>query len=272
MASTPSCPTSGAGDAAARLQAAVGVHVRSSRSASTIFMKALGTSHFTARADATATIQALRSVPAGASPIMVCGTSPADLEAAVEAGGFGDFTAGPDDTYPIPILRNDGTRWGVNPDAVADRNDLSASPVYRIHDNQDVAKCGAGGNGFKGLVDQRGAYGIPGWWDSKTGTTAGPTCNVLGSYRITVDGQARAGLRTRASGPVHRGPAHLLPLEPGERHERQVLLRDVRGVLRRASGCDTHDGYLLGDAAVVLEGGGGGDPTNGEVRLIKLIS
>jgi hypothetical protein len=36
---------------------------------------------------------------------------------------------------------------------------------------------------------------------------------------------------------------------------------------------NTHDGYFLGDAVVVLEGRGGGEPTNGaEARLIKLIS
>jgi Flp pilus assembly protein TadG len=273
VASTPSCPTSGAGDATARLQAAVGVHVRSSRSASTIFMKVVGASQFTARADATATIQALRSLPIGAAPIMVCGTSPADLEAAVEAAGFGDFTAGSDDTYPIPILRNEGTRWGVNPDSVADRNDLSASPVYRIHDNQAVAKCGAGGNGFKGLVDQRGAYRIPGWWDSKTGTTAGPTRNVLGSYLITVDGQARPAC---APGQLDQCIV-VLPicshsnLGNGTNAEFFCVMFGAFYVVQ--VDVNTHDGYFLGDAVVVLEGRGGGDPANdAEVRLIKLIS
>ena len=272
VASTPSCPTSDAGDAAARLQAAVGVHVQSSQSASTIFMKAVGTDRFTARADATATIQALRSLAPGASPVMVCGTSPTDLEAAVEAAGFGDFTPGPDDTYPIPILRNEGTRWGINPDAIANRNDLSASPVYRIHDNQAVAKCGAGGNGFKGLVDERGAYGIPGWWDSKTGTTAGPTRNVLGSFRITVDGQDRAAC---APGQLDECIV-VLPVcshsNLGNGTSARFFCVMFGAFYVVQLDVNTHDGYFLGDAAVVLEGRGGGDPAAGEIRLIKLIS
>lgn len=272
VATSASCPTSSGGDAEARLLAADGVQVRSSRTASTFFIRVVGAERFTARADATATVQALRSLPIGASPVMVCGTSAADLEAAVEAAGLGDFTAGDDDTYDIPILRNEGTRWGVNPEAIADRNDLSTSPVYRIHDNQAVAKCGAGGNGFKGLVDPRGAYAIPGWWGTKTGTTAGPIRNVLGSYRITIDGQNRGAC---APGQLDQCIV-VLPicshsnLENGTNAEFHCVMFGAFYVVQ--VDVNTHDGYLLGDAAVVLEGGGGGDPSSdAEARLIKLI-
>jgi Flp pilus assembly protein TadG len=267
-----SCPASSAGDAAARVQAAVGVQVRSSRSDSTFLIRVVGPSRFTAAADATATVQALRSLPMGASPVMVCGTSPADLTAAVEAAGLGPFTPDDDDTYETPILRNEGTRWGINPAAVADTDDLSTSPTYRIHDNQAVAKCGVGGNGFKGLVDARFAYGLPGWWGSKTGTTAGPARNVLGAYRITVDGQARPAC---SPGQLDQCIV-VLPvcshssLGNGTNAEFYCVMFGAFYVVQ--VDVNTHDAYFLGDAVVVLEGRGGGDPGNdAEARLIKLI-
>ena len=269
---SPSCPSSAAGDADARLQEAAGVQVLSSNEEPTLLIRAVGTERFTARAQATATVQALRSLAAGASPIMVCGASSSDLKAAVEAETGSPYNPSPDDTYDVAMLINLGDRWEVNPNAVADPNDLLASEVFRIHDNQDVAKCGAGGNGFKGLVDSGGSYEIPSWWGSKTGTTSGPTRNALGSYRITIDGDGKAAC---APGQFDDCVV-ILPicshsnLGNGTNVEFYCVMFGAFYIVQVDS--NTHDAYLLGDAAVVLEGKGGGKPTtDSEARLIKLI-
>jgi Flp pilus assembly protein TadG len=211
-----------------------GVSVRAADNQSTSFIKVIGIDSFSAAADATAQVQAQRG---GTSPFMVCGLP---------------FLQGGQDP---PLLLQSGSSWVVNTAAVYPTN----TAEYKLHDQNGPGNCGGTSNGFKGLVNP-GDYNLPGYWDSDTGTRAGPVRQYLASSAACQD---NLGIGCEIAVPICSGGNG----EPG------TLLKlwcVAMGSFRITYSTNTeHRGYFIG-GAVVTSGQGGGIPMAGENRLIKL--
>lgn len=210
-----------------------GVSVRARDSQESSFMQAVGIDGFSAAADATAQVQALRS---GSSPFMICGLDSAHR-------GFDP-----------PLLLADGSTWTINPAAV--------NQTYGLH-GPEVPDCNAGSDSFKGLADDDAAVSLPGWWPGDTGVHAGPVRNVV----------ARSDACTTTEGFDNwTGCTIVVPIcVDGRGTGSGADLYCVRfGVFRVSqSHQNAHEAVFLG-AAVVREGQGGGKPVPNEARLIKL--
>lgn len=271
----PSCPTpaSPGVDPAIRLELATGVRVDTAATKKTSFMSVLGVSEYRAPGDATATLQAVVGLPAGVSPFMVCGSSPEDLRAEMEAEFGVAYTPRPSDTISTPLIvrsvdATGKTTWVPNQAAFYDPG-TGTGPSIQVHGPQGVAQCGAQSDSFKGLVEDDADVSAP-WVPGETGTRAGPTRNVTAPYSTIVDGVAKVAC------------------EEGEWHDCILILPicshsnggtgaglEMRCVMFGAfyvnkTGANEHSAYLLGDAAVVVDGIGGGKPNSIEARMIKL--
>ena len=225
------CPSTNTGTGLPATAAGVSVTARDSQNGS--FIKALGISGFSARAAATAQIEALRS---GSSPFMICG-----LDAAHH--GFNP-----------PLLLASGSSWVINPAAVGQ--------TYGLHGPQ-VPDCGAGSNSFKGLADDTATVSVPGWWPGDTGVHAGPVRNVV----------ARSDACTTTDGFDNwTGCTIVVPIcVDGRGNGTSTDLYCIRfGIFRVSqSHQNAHEAVFLG-AAVVRDGQGGHRPVANEARLIKL--
>ena len=228
--SPPDCPNT-----AATLPAGTaGVSVRALDNQSTSFTKVVGINAFSAAADATAQVQALRG---GTSPFMICGLTAAE-------GG-----------QDPPLLLQSGSTWVVNTAAVYPTN----TNVYKLHDNTGPGSCGGGSNGFKGLVNP-GNYSLPGYWDNDTGTRAGPVRQYLASSAACQDD---LGLNCEIAVPICSGGN-------GETGTNLKMWCVAMGAFRITHSTNTeHYGHFIG-GAVVTSGQGGGAPHAGEARVIKL--
>jgi Flp pilus assembly protein TadG len=224
------CPATNTGAGLPSTVDGVAVTARDSQTGS--FIKALGISGFSAKASATAQIEALRG---GSAPFMICGLDASN-------GGFNP-----------PLLLASGSSWVVNPAAVG--------KTYDIHGPQ-VPACGASGSGFKGLTDG-GTYAVPGWWQAGTGDQAGPVRNqVVGGNACTTD----------ADYDNSAGCTMVVPIcVQGQGSGSSIQLYCVTfGVFEISqSHANAHEAVFDG-AGVVQDGAGGGKPLANEARLIKL--
>jgi len=186
------CPTVDLAPGVFDVDDAAGVQVHANKTHVTSLMKVVGIDSVTSKANATATIQAARGLERGAAPFMLCG-------AGNVAGAKG---------FEIPILTSVAGNYALNPDAlyrnpytgeqsgsdVGHAAQLPGGPWYLVHDDNGndadnggnppasesgVPGCGMGGAGFKGLVNTKLSYTIPGFWDTKTGQVEGPSEAVL---------------------------------------------------------------------------------------------
>jgi Flp pilus assembly protein TadG len=155
------CPAAGVLDAAVKAQAA-GVAITLSNTEDTFFMKVVGSSTFTAAADATAQI----GQPGGsfAAPFLVCATAPGHIPQilvpdATTTSGFKVNNAAIGATYDIfgNDIKNDGKDCG-NPSASFRGN-----------------ACIEG----QGKPCDAASYSIPGPWDADTGNENGPTVRLV---------------------------------------------------------------------------------------------
>lgn len=271
ITSNPSCPRPGAlgPQPAARLDEATGVAVETAATRPTSFMSIMGISEMRAPADATATLQAVIRLPRGSAPFMVCGSSPADLKAAMEEEfpERGTYTPKSGDTPATPLIVRSGSSWVVNSAAVYDPV-TGAGPAFRIHGPQ-IARCGGHGASFKGLVDAGADVTVP-WIPGGTGVKAGPTRTVTAPYTTVVGGARKHSCAVGQADDC----VMVLPIcshsngGNGSGFEMRCVMFGSFYV--RQSGANKHDAYLLGQAAVVVDGVGGGKPNDHEARLIKL--
>jgi hypothetical protein len=215
-----------------------GVSVRARDTQAGSFIKVLGIASFSASAPATAQIQALRG---GSFPLMVCGTD-------VDAGGLNP-PGTPD------LLIPDNTKnppWRINPAAIGWE--------YLVH-NEHVPDCSNGSSSFKGLVDEDLGYDLPGWWITKTGTTAGPVREEL------------VGLNA-CQGELAVGCRLIIPLcsqsngLTGDNFEMYCVRTGVFEISQ--ANANTHRAIFRGGSGVVTGGRGGGRPIPNEGRVIKL--
>ncbi len=184
------CPTTDLAPGAFDIDNAAGVRVDASRRGETVLMRVVGIDEVTARADARATIQAVRGLEKSSTPFMLCGGS--------------DGVAG-SDVFDQPLLTTIAGSYVIDPAAwytptytgpqsgtdLGHPAELNGGPWYLIHDDNGsgadngtgtgVPGCGIGGNGFKGLVNTNNNYQLPGFWDSRTGQVEGPTESALAS-------------------------------------------------------------------------------------------
>jgi hypothetical protein len=152
------CPT-GTTMSPSMRAAAAGVRVTLDQTQDTIFLKLVGTSTFTANADATAQV----GRPGGSyvAPFLVCGTAPGHVP---------------------PMLVPDGasaTGFSVNPAAIG--------VEYSIYGNDikaDGRDCGNPSSSFRGNVNTAGSYALPGDWDTDTGNRNGPTLRLVNSGSV----------------------------------------------------------------------------------------
>jgi Flp pilus assembly protein TadG len=155
------CPTGTTMSPAARAVVA-GVSVTTEQTQPTIFMQAVGTSTFTARADATAEI----GRPGGRfiAPFIVCGTAPGHIPQLLLA----DATS--------------NTGFKVNSAAIG-----SEYTIYGNDIKTGGRDCGNPSSSFRGnvCIDKNKcsspAYTIPGEWDADTGNANGPTLRLVNS-------------------------------------------------------------------------------------------
>jgi Flp pilus assembly protein TadG len=234
-----------------------GVKVRSGSTHKTFLMRVVGQDQFTARATATAQIQALRRVNIGNSPFMIC--------------AFGRY---PDEGPPLVI--DQGGKWVVNPAAIwsetgtapaAYDSQLDGGPWYLIHgpNSDNVPGCGSDAEGFKGWVNEGGSFQIPGWWESQPGDRSGPAGQVLADYTqncedledcilvvpICIDGQGTGGNAELFC--IRFGAFRVVDTGSGGSNNRH------------------HVALISPEDPIITEGQGGGLPVdNEELRIIKL--
>lgn len=258
-AATSACPQSDTTGLPGGNEAAAGVAVVTHDTEETFLIRVVGSKSFRARADATAQVQGLRKVTAGATPFMICGAA---------RGATADSPGAPDLVIP------DGDQWVINPAAIYDDAGtppngfgLSGGPWYLVHgpNNTDVPGCGSGSQGFKGWVDQGGSFSIPGWWESQPGNRAGPARSVL----LDPDSCANGDL----DDCVLVVPICVDGRGNGSNTDLYCVRFGAFTVADTGSGNsgNRHHIALLGDAIELLgEGAGGGPPVLNELRIIKL--
>lgn len=266
------CPRTGelGIDPGPRLDLATGVRVQTAATKPTNFMSVLGVSEFRAPGAATATLQAVLGLAPGASPFMVCGSSPSDLERAMEEEFEGqDFQPRDGDTGATPlIVRTESGTWVPNEDAFY--NPTTGGPSFPIHGPQGVAQCGAQSDSFKGLVEEDADVTVP-WVPGQTGTRAGPTRTVTAPYQTVVGGE----VKTTCAVGQEDDCVMVLPIcshsngGQGNGFEMRCVMFGSFYVTK--TGDNSHNAYLLGEAAVVVDGIGGGKPNDIEARMIKLV-
>ena len=267
-----SCPRPGnqGTDPAVRLEVAAGVKAETAATKGTSFLSVLGISEMRAPGDATATLQAVRGLPPGSAPFMVCGSSPADLKAAMEEEFGGTFNPHRDDNLATPLIvrAEDGT-WVPNVAAMYDPV-TNTGPSIQVHGPQGVPQCGAGSGSFKGLVEEDADVTTP-WVPGEVGTRAGPTRTVTAPYTTTFDGQTKGAC---AAGQWH-DCVLVLPIcshsngGTGAGFEMRCVMFGAFYV--QQTGANKHVAYFLGDAPVVLDGVGAGKPNKTEARMLRLI-
>jgi Flp pilus assembly protein TadG len=272
IAGDSACPRPGnlGVDPAVRLELATGVKAETAATKDTSFLSVLGISQMRAPGDATATLQAVRGLLPGSAPFMVCGSSPGDLKAAMEAEFGVTFNPKNDDNLATPLIvrAGDGT-WVPNGQAIYDPV-TNTGPSIQVHGPQGVPQCGAGSGSFKGLVEEDADVTTP-WVPSEVGTRAGPTRTVTAPYTATFGGQAKAAC---AAGQWH-DCVLVLPICSHSNGGTGAGL-EMRCVMFGAfyvqqTHANRHTAYFLGDAPVVLDGIGGGKPNAIEARMLRLI-
>jgi Flp pilus assembly protein TadG len=212
-----------------------GVSVQATDNPSTSFTKVIGIDSFTAAANATAQVQALK---AGRSPFMLCGWTVAA------------------DKYPQanPPLNADGT---INP--------ANIGKEYILHDPK-VSDCGLDSSKFKGLADDK-PFSIPGVWDGDNGTKAGPVRQTLAGPNACATGTEGKNLPIGCTLTVPL--CHPVPGYTGNDPKLYCTVMATFEITQADS--NTQKGRLIGTTSVVTSGGqGGGIPQAGEARLIKL--
>lgn len=158
------CPATTTMSAATK-NVAAGVRVTTEQTQDTFFMQVVGTSTFTANAEATAQI----GRPGGnyIAPFLVCGTAPGHV--------------------PQILLPDATTSSGF---AVSE---LAIGAEYSIYGNDikdDGRDCGNPSSSFRGNVcaDKNKcsapSYSIPGEWDADTGNANGPTLRLVNSGNV----------------------------------------------------------------------------------------
>lgn len=255
------CPTTAATALAAN---ADGVKVTIGDSRNTEFIRVVGINSFTTSANATATVQALRG--GVASPFLMCGlTQP-------QGGQNGmDATTKAPLTPPAPILldtnpalpRTNGSKWIVNTGQQSPTYQSAIGKRYVIHDQQ-VPTCFGGGSGFKGWAQQGEEATLPGWWDTQTGTRAGPARSVIAGQE---------GCETNLNNCIIVVPICVQSNgDNGASYDLYCVKFGSFKIIDTGGGNSgsSHDGIFLGEA-VVSEGKGGGKPVSGEARLIRLF-
>lgn len=272
IAGDDSCPGETLGiDPGVRLEEATGVRVETAATKGTSFMSVLGVSEFRAPGEATATLRAVVGLPPGSAPFMVCGSSPADLLAAMQAEfPDGGFVLSDDDTLATPLIVKAGTNWVPNPDAFYDPDKaLADNPSVRVHGPQGVPQCGAQSDSFKGLVKEDADVTVP-WVPNDTGTRAGPTRTVTAPYSTVFEGE----LKYACEAGQWDDCVMVLPIcshsNGGQGAGLEMRCVSFGSFLVMKTGANQHDAYLLDDAAVVVDGIGGGKPNKTEARMIQL--
>ena len=262
----PSAPVS---SPAVRLELATGVKAQTAATKSTNFMAVLGVSEMRAGAEATATLQAVRGMDPGTVPFMVCGSTPADLKAAMEAEHGGTFTPKPGDTLDTPLIIRSGSEWLYNGAAFYDPENGFVGSAIPVHGPQGLARCGARGSSYKGLVDKNADVTVP-WVPNEQGTVAGPTRVVTAPYTTTVNGQTKTDCAAGALDDC----VMVLPIcshsNGGGGAGLQMRCVTFGAFYVWQSTDNTHAAYLLPDPPVVLDGIGGGKPSPHEARFIRL--
>ncbi|MER3414583.1 MAG: hypothetical protein C4346_19755 [Chloroflexota bacterium] len=229
--------------------AATGVDVVARDTQPTTFMRVLGITQFSARAQAQARVQAL--VNGGQAPVMVCAVADGDPR----SGGKGIQQISPGEQ--IPILLPDDT---INPRAL---HDNPQAPIYWIKGVEVKDTCKMG-NQWKGVVNQgHGShndgrtYPLPGIWEGDTGNQSGPTrTKVVGACNDegTVGCKIQVPLCYWKSGIPQRS------LYCARMGVFEIARRDANSYAAR----------LVAEGGVVDIGDGGGKPLPGEARVIKL--
>jgi hypothetical protein len=216
---------------------ATGVAVRARNTQAGSFIKVLGIATFSASGVAAAQIQALRG---GSFPFMACGVD-------VNAGGLN-----PPGTPPLLVAdAGKNPPWAINSAAIGWE--------YLVH-NEHVPDCGNQSSSFKGLTEDA-PYDVPGWWATKTGTTAGPV-----SQELTGGGACEGGLTL--------GCKLIIPIcsqsngETGSNFQMYCVRSGVFEISYADS--NTHRAIFRGGSGVLKEGRGGGKPIANEGRVIKL--
>lgn len=133
--------------------AASGIRVATEQTKDTAFVRIFGYDNFTAAADATAQVLAVRQINPGDVPFLVCGYDP-------DSPGDG------------LVLWDEGLQdWVLN-------DDLVGGPWFTINGPQ-VDDCGAGSSAFKGWADDTYPGELDSWWGTRTGKRDGPARAVL---------------------------------------------------------------------------------------------
>jgi Flp pilus assembly protein TadG len=231
-----SCPTGATGTAVALRTAASGVKVTVGATKTTSFIRIVGQNTFTARATATAQVEALL---AGTSPFVLCATG------ALDSRSEGDGQS-------VPVLLPDNT---VNPYALA----VNGGPVYELQD-PTVAGCGQG-NQFKGLnADSDTVVSLP-----------GPLGLAHGDHGINVAKTVVAGSNA-CRGGITLNCVVLVPLcHAASPPVDDVLYCERFGAFQIVDiqGSSRLGGYLV-DGVAATGGPGGGPAHFGVAHVIKL--
>jgi putative Flp pilus-assembly TadE/G-like protein len=230
------CPTTNTG--AGLPATATGVSVRARDTQAGSFIKVINIASFSASGLAKAQIQALRG---GAFPLMVCGLD-------VTAGGLN-----PPGTPSLLVADNtQNPPWAINSAAIGWE--------YLVH-NEHVPDCGNQSSSFKGLTKDA-PFDVPGWWDTDTGTKAGPTRQVLAGGGEVCAGELTVGCKL------------IIPIcsqsngKTGSQFEMYCVRTGVFEITE--AGSNTHRAIFRGGSGVLTDGRGGGRPVANEGRVIKL--
>jgi Flp pilus assembly protein TadG len=224
---------------------AAGVKATVAQTSNTSLMRVVGISDFTARAGATAQIEALRS---GKSPFMICAVGNNDPRAI-------------NDGQTVPIL---DTQNNINPAAIYNAA-LGQTTIFKMQDPQSPT-CGQG-NSFKDLTDGND-HPIPGDWPIPTGDLGN---NISQSIISGPDACTATYDNCVMAVPLCYAPSNSVTGDPiaNASPPRLYCVRYAAFLLVNTGGASRIGGKLLGD--VVATGGhGGGKAQPGEVRIIKL--
>lgn len=235
------CPTAATGTALAIRTTTSAVKVTLGATKNTSFTRVVGIQTFTARANATAQIEALTE---GSSPFILCATGNLDPR----SYGSGQAT---------PILLPDNT---INPSALG--------VEYKLQDS-NVPTCGLSSNNFKGLSLDFTTNPVPGSWNVYNGNHGSNVSSTVVAGNNACRGTLTSGCIVMV--PLCHGTGSD-PTIPGQTPEVQTAL-----YCERFAGFQIDDvqgqsriGGVLVDHIEATGGLGGGHAQGGEIRLIKL--
>jgi Flp pilus assembly protein TadG len=236
-----SCPTGATGTAVALKAATSAIKVTVGQTKSTTFTKIVGINNYTARANATAQIEALAT---GMSPFVLCATGNLDPRS------YGNGQT-------IPILLPDNT---INPSALGVQ--------YALQDS-NVVTCGLSSNNFKGLSNDFNSNPVPGAWTVYNGNHGANVSSTVVAGNNACRGTLTTGCILMVPLCHGYGPD---PTVAGGTPQNQTGL-----YCERFGGFQVNDvqgqsriGGVLVDQINVTGGQGGGHAQAGEIRIIKL--